>query len=417
MRGSNTNDANSKSIGSQSTFTIGGSQIFSNFAINATLTVPANVYLPHGWLLNAVQRSEMTFSASSIQSIHISGLAMREVLLSYCENSTQREELLDQAGRPVLGVAGTYSASIPVGNLITSPLGNKAQFPIDGSTISGSITMLVDWNPVGSFCTKIGTGAVVAPTQFDSLRLCVDSTNLQTGAFAMSKTLRDDPRLSYNIPCKYLSSVRRQISVIPDTEQVVDIPLPGAPAGMLTGMCIVVKPNSEYRSAFKEAAGASLHLPIGGSVNIKEIELSFGGQSIFKARNKAQIESNYRGAFSGDTMRYKQLGVLWDSAGLAAANMVQYQSDVCFIPLGYNMAEMYGSHLVENLPSYSGNLLKLEFKIDEIANRTHRAKGEPWTDVPGAGIDPTNAQAYTVEVVWIVSGILEIAQGAIDLAL
>jgi hypothetical protein len=100
------------------------------------------------------------------------------------------------------------------------------------------------------------------------------------------------------------------------------------------------------------------------------------------------------------------------------------EQPVIIIPLSYDAKAVMGGKHVENLPSYSGSNLQLSFTPDE---RVRRAPGyEYWdqTDLTCLNASATAyvsnsaaAQAYTLEVLYVMSAVLEASNSTVDLQL
>jgi len=74
--------------------------------------------------------------------------------------------------------------------------------------------------------------------------------------------------------------------------------------------------------------------------------------------------------------------------------------------------------LVENVPSYSGASLQLEFTVDPEQQRTAYVAAGPWADVnQGPSNNILAPLDYTISVGYVMSAILEISQGSADLQL
>jgi hypothetical protein len=61
--------------------------------------------------------------------------------------------------------------------------------------------------------------------------------------------------------------------------------------------------------------------------------------------------------------------------------------------------------------------MQLNFSLDPVQARLRRVVADPFLDVGETAIAPGAAQQYNIEILYVVSGILEISNGAIDLVL
>ena len=410
--------SNSLSLGSQSNFSISSSSILANCNIHATLKLPENRYVQSGWLFQAVDRFEITFSNSLMQNVSVSGKAYREYCLVSAPDRDCRELLIDQAGHTNNGTADEIvTASIPLTYLIGSIAGAKGGWPVDTSTLNGPIQVNVIWHSAGAFSAPgLAAGAAI-PIAFESLIMTLDSSDLITQAMSVRTSLMFDPELSYNIPVKYLSREARTLNFDPTAggEQVIN--LTGAPSGMLEAIIFSIKPTSDLGSAALSTAAKALYNPLGGSVNLKAIKLEYSGVTLFQAETPEELRGNYRNAFCGDTLAYRTSDRNWtDAAGIDSAHVISHELIPIVIPMGYDMRNIMSGHLVENLPSYSGASLSLKFRVDNVLQRTIYAHNEPFLRVNEPSVAP-GASDFTVEVLYVISAIMEINSQNVDLIL
>lgn len=415
---------NSLQIPGTTNFSISTSSIIENWEVHATINLPANAVVNTGWLFQAISRVEITYANSLMQSIQISGLALREFLLSNCHGPKCKEDLLYQAGYPtVLAPAAnaSHSASIPVGNLIISALGQKGQFGIDQSTLSGPIQVLIRWNDFSAFGSKIGANAVVAPTAFSSLKLTCGTSDLLSGAFSVRQALSMDPSLSYSIPVKYLNSLNIPVTnfdpTIADNEQVFN--LTSAPAGMLETIIISYKPRAEISSPWVPGGAVAGYNSMPGNVNLKSMRLTYGGTDLFKAETPSEIDANYRSCFGGDTMNYMHTAHLFTGDPATGPTVVinQFKGQCYQFPLMFDgCSVLQGKGLTENLPSYSGATLECRLAVDERMNRRQYLAAAPFSGV-NAPVTTAGVIPFNLEVCYVIAGILEISQGSVDLQL
>lgn len=405
--------------GSTTNFTISTSSIINNWELHATITLPANRAMNHGWLAQALQQIEVTFSNSLMQSVQISGLALREYLLYTCESVDQRKQLLDQMGRATPAAGGTFHASMPIGNLLISALGQASTFGLDQSTLSGPIQVTCRWAGPGAISTNIGANAAAIVSTWDKLELTCDTTEIISSMFSVRNALQYNPGSSYNIPAKYLNSVRLPVAAInpaAGVEQVININ--SCPAGMLEAIILTIKPNSEYLTAASNAAANSTYFPIGGSVNLSTLRLTYAGQDLFRSDSPEEIRANYRSCFGGDVLNYVQRSHDYTTpAGPMNPDINEYDGQIIVLPMMLDGKRVARQHLTENLSSYSGASLELRFTIDPAFQRTTYLAAAPFAGVGQNVVGSGGATNFTVEACFVMSALLEISNGVVDLSL
>ena len=299
------------------------------------------------------------------------------------------------------------------------------QFSIDESTLSGPIQLLVRWNPLGSFSSTLAAGAVIpVNNSFKSLVLTLDTCDLLSNSFSVRNAMSYNPELSYNVPARYFNSIRQNVSnFVENGGGVQQVSLTSCPAGMLNCIILSLQPLSQINSPDAPGAAKSTYNPLFGSVDLETLQLDYGGTSLYRADSKAEIESNYRACFNGDTMTYDQIVSHFDVAAGAIAQLDKMTSSVIVIPLMYDGCKTLRGHLIENQPSYSGATLQLSFSVSNpnrkaisgLATEEHFLKaGVVGTNAVDPGAD---AVAWALDVTYCLSSILEINSGAIDLQL
>jgi len=352
-----------------------------------------------------------------MQSIQISGLSMAQYLLATAKDSECRSKLLKQAGVSSLAVGGQVKASVPIGNIILNALGQEGVYPLDQSTLSGPIQVLIRWNPAGSFTTNIAGNASAVPAAFDSVNMTVDTLDLLNSSFSVRNAMNYNPELSYNIPGRYLNSVRHNIADFdPAVNREHSINLTSAPSGMLTAIILTLKPSSELNSAASDAGAASAYDPHFGSINLREIRLDYGGTSLWRSDSPSENQSHYRSCFAGDSLQYDIEDNLYTGGALTAAKC-KYEQNVYVIPLGYDMDKSLRGHLVENNASYSGATLSLTFRVNQLKQRTQYLAAAPFAEVASTVVGSGGAIPFVLEVCYVLSSILEVSAGSVDLQL
>jgi hypothetical protein len=410
---------NNLNLGATSNFTISAYTIVGNWCLHAALTLGANRGVNNGWLLQAIDQVDVTFSNSLLQSVTLSGLAIREYLLYTCDSKEKRKELLDDAGKAGSGV-GVYRGSMPIGNLILSAIGQQNQFPIDMSTLSGNVQVNVRFANAGAFTTNIGAGVTSIPTAFTSLEMTCDTSTLLSSAFSVKNALAFQPGSSYNIPTKYVTSSNIPLTNFDPASGVENsVQLANVPSGMLEAIILCLKPNTEFKSVASAAAANSTYFPIGGSVNIKTLRLEYSGDILFRADSAEELKSNYRSVFCGDMMEYEQYSHTYTPSGPGpmSVGISKYEGRVIVIPFTFRGNSVKSSHLLENLPSYGGSTLDLRFTVDDDFQREEYLAAAPFARTNQVVVGSGGAIPWTLQTVYVLSSLVEISAGVVDLQL
>lgn len=410
--------SNNLALGASSNFSISSPSLVYGMSLSVVLTTPADSYLGfNGWLFSLIQSIEITVSNSLMSNVVLTGTAMREYMLACCRSREERQILLETAGL-VTGVGTAASASIPIGWLLGSGDGLRKDYPLDMSVLNGPIQVMVNWNTSASVIFRNG-GAPSAVAALTSAVLTCCTTDLIDGAFSVRTALMSNPYSSYNIPAKYVSSVRETKTFDIALGVAQELNLNSAPEGMLEAIILFIRPTVEATT------GDSLNA-MPSPVKLKQLRLQYGGQDLFRAESAAEIAHINRMHFNGDDLYYTFgfASALAAGAGSAATRTEVGQS-VIVIPLSFNSSEVMSGKHVENLPAYGGANLQLSFTVaNEAANgisgggpRDIYPTATPFCPVSLAVRGAGAAQAYTIEIVYVLSAIVEISNSTVDLQL
>ena len=396
--------SNSLSFSASSNFQISSASIVYGLTLHAALTTPANSVIAYsGWLFDAIRSVEYTISNSVINNQIITGPMMREYLLLSCDDEEERQNLLTMAGEPV-AAGTTASASAPLAWLLQAGNGLCSHFPLDFSTMNGVFQVQVTFNPSSFILSRTGA-APETISAFNSLTLTANTTEIVDPALSVRAALTANPGMIYPVPCKYLSCVRYVQSCALNTLAVMN--LNSAPSGMLEGIILSIKPVVETTAN----ADGTVNIP--GSVSLSTLRLQFGGTDLFRADTSSELESYYRTRFCGDgkssTFRFQAAN------SVTAANADLILSKSYFIPLTYESREVMSAKKQENLASYGGVNLQLSF-TPQARNYIDSSAGAyfPTTINPRGG---AGAQDYNIDIAYMVSSLLEVTGGSVDLIL
>lgn len=410
---------NNKQFNSRSDFILSSSALISEMAIVGNITI-ANVGLttfkPNcvGWIFDMVESMEVTYSNSLMQNMVIRGPSLKDYSLLCCCSRQERIDLLKAAGQsfqdPGVGETTIYNFALPLSFLNHTVASLRNSWPVDGSVLAGPIQISINWRPFGYGFVKTDQAILAAvPAQFTKLELVCKTTQLQDAAFSVKKAMMLDPQLVYSLPARYITTVDYTRALVPGG--VTTINLASAPSGMLEGIIVSIRPSKGTDQWVTPDATFTTNIH-GGSSTIKRLTLEFGGQNIFRCDTYEEYLHWQRSSF-GDTVEWVEQTYL---AGAANTNLsVTNVHPVYFIPMTNDNAAVFRAHTNENLPSYGGSQLQLTIQVSDT-QRELVVGGQSWDSAENE-YGPLVATEYEILVAYLVSALLEISQGTVDLQL
>lgn len=426
--------ANSKGLGARSDFILSSSALISEIAIIGQITTAANLGVDEGikpnaigWGFDLIESVEITYSNSLMQNMFIRGETLKDYSLLCCVSPRERNDMLNAAGNAAYvntagGATNTHSVCIPISFLNHTPSSLRNSWPVDGSVLAGPIQISINWREAAYAFVKTNAAAVATPfpITWDKLDLVAKTTQLQDASFSVKKAMMLDPQLVYSLPARYITSVdySREIPAAAGGGQTT-INLASAPSGMLEGLIVSIRPKSANSQwVTPAAADAGTNNIRGGSCTLNRIVLEFGGQNIFRAESYEEYQHYMRGCF-GDSMEWPGItfraSADWDLDG---GNTDHTIHPVYFIPLVNDGCSVFRGHTNENLPSYGGAQLQLTLRVDP-----RQRIGSYSVDSGGSKLDTIQCTidqpgiSYQIWIGYVVSGLLEISQGTVDLQL
>lgn len=414
--------ANNKNLGGQSNFIVSSSALISEMAIVGRILVPNAINAkPNciGWIFDMVESIEITYSNSLMQNMIIRGQTLKDYSLLCCMTKQERIDLLKAAGQgfgPIGPGANTpYPFCLPLSYLNHTVASLRNSWPVDGSVLAGPMQISVNWRTFGFGFVKT-LGALGAPvTVFDKLDLVCKTTQLQDASFSVKKAMMLDPQLVYSLPSRYLTTVDYSQAIQPGVAATIN--LASAPSGMLEGIIISIRPRAGPAPTDNWVNPTPLGDTNirGGSCTLDQITLEFGGQNIFKSDTMEEYLHWQRGCF-GDTLEWNdkvyQQGLDYNDA--LGPDALSYVHPIYFIPLVNDGAAVFRGHTNENLPSYGGSQLQLTI-TPSAGQRIQTYNGQSW-DGPES-LELNGGSNYEILIAYLVSGLLEISQGTVDLQL
>ena len=453
--------SNSLAFGSSSNFQISSANILDSPFLEVELTLPAGTYgiCEDGWLFNMIRSIEVSYSNSNLSNLILTSVALRDWCLAQCQNHERRQLLLKHAG--VGGVhsnanAATIKASLPLSFLNWGSASLKSGFPFDARTINGIIQIQVNWQPTIDhiLCELIGgvndaavnnisvpiSALPAAVVAFSQASVIFRSYQLMDSAFSVGNALAANPGMRYTIPAKWLNSYK--YNVIPTTVDSASgvqngigqcrIELTSAPAGMLQGIMLHVRPVRAAvagGAAFGNADGDGVwgngktRVNRMGSLRLAKLKLQYSGQNIVNLSSEEEVDSFMQYIY-GDDMKTK-VSTIWQNrsatsgsnpplsdkivmpnpavnaasefaAGIFPQTMnsgaeceVEHQTYI--IPLMHDGESVMRGRHFENLPQYSGSALTLEF--DTINSTNYYSNRSPNSKATG-GVAATAAKTW-----------------------
>jgi hypothetical protein len=421
-RGRLRQESNSKTVGGRSDFYLSSSSLVSDIILTFSITLnDAAQFTLAGWGFDAINAVECTYANSMIQSLHVNGAVIREYLLLTCKDKTARERLLRNAGLNASGNGAVLHASIPLPFLNQNAGGNNSNYPLDFSVLNGPMTITIIWNNSNQFLHSSANGAApVAINAFTEVYLSAQTSDLQDGNFSVKKAMNMNPSLVYSIPAKYLNTISYTINNL-NTGAVQSLNLNSAPSGMLSAIILSIRPQS-----WKDGSVRNF---FGSSVDLSQLRLLYGGQALYQF-NSYQEGCAFDFMNYGDSLEYDEPFSFMSGTAPAAGAIGEsddgvykrvMKSRVYHIPFCHNARKVFREHLTENLPSYSGATLQLEFTV--APNKIqHALLQKPAADydltyypeTPVSYAVPTGVN-YVVDIMYVIEGLLEISNGTVDL--
>jgi hypothetical protein len=418
--------SNNLALGAQSNFILSTSAILDDPILTISITPPKFLYFSHnGWGFDLIDSYEITYANSLMQNMVIRGDVAKEYAKLCCNNREAREEMLAHAGELSHGssAAGGFEtrvACIPLSFLNFNTSGKRGSWPIDASVLAGPIQITINWvtSKVSSrIFVDDDTGSITLPTALNSAEITCTTITLQKASFGVKDAMMKDRSLVYSIPARYLSIVNESTSVSA-IDNVININLNSAPAGMLEGILIYCAPNDTTNEIWTGSDGSTKKKKHGGSLTLANLQLQFGSQDLVRYRSRQEMLAFNRANF-GDNLSYDEY-IIAPLQKLSILTYAQVLSDIIFIPLIQNGKGVFNGHVNENVPSYGGSQLQLTIQFTKENNETTPAPavvGTPPRPFGPPDSTPFDSTELTIYICYIISALLEVSQGTVDLQL
>lgn len=389
-----------------------------------------------GWLFDVIDSIEITYSNSLMQNMFIRGEALKDYCLATCQTPRERVDMLKNAGQMIAfsdanGATNVWKGIVPICFLNHSPASLRSSWPVDGSVLAGPIQISVNWRTslFGFVAAAAVNMGAAAPAAFSKLNLVCKTSQLQDASFSVKKAMMLDPQLVYSLPARYITSVdySRAFAAVGGVYPEQTINLASAPSGMLEAIMVSIRPRTGAgRDQWVNPnANGTINVKQ-GSVTLESLRLEFGGQNLFKTESYEEMQHYQRSTF-GDTLEWTGVYNVQQAAPdvLAGTGTSCLNHMVYLIPLVNDGNAVFREHTNENLPSYGGSQLQLYFTV---SSKQRIKMGANAVDATGLGGNASSLEGangsvsqdgadFQIWVTYIVSGLLEISQGTVDLQL
>ena len=284
--------------GSSSTVTFNPDGGISDIVLTAVLPQPAvpvggalageGLGLTRGWLMQMIDRISVRYAGSSLYFFQ--GEQEFIQIMSECEDSMKRDQMLLLAGSEIVDPAGWANANLRTASIYlklphNSPSAQEKPILFPTDAISAPVQIQVIFKPFASvFLANATAGATLAavqatiPTQFSSGEVQFKQAHLQDRGDSIAAR-EDLTKHALSIPLKNFMQSQFQTSLVGGAGTVN---LTGFRSGSVQGINVWVVANSDLTSV--GAKQPFRYLPI------KNITLSVNGLVYFTANNNsAQI--------------------------------------------------------------------------------------------------------------------------------
>jgi hypothetical protein len=231
-------------LGSAGNFTIPNSSFLSGMYVYAEIpALPANVYLPRGWLANSIAQISFILGSSNVSQINITGASHIAQMLLSAETAEKRNALLrlagDEAGGAVAQAPGTVNRAYMQLQLPWSRIGAMMKkLPFDTSLLSSPIIIQIQLKQAADFYT--GSGIFSAPAQFSSYRVYANQIDLMDKELSLALPLMRNPDMAYYYPFTYIQSSVQAFAGSANPSSPVGLTLTGLVNADLVGIALQI---------------------------------------------------------------------------------------------------------------------------------------------------------------------------------
>jgi hypothetical protein len=229
-------------LGSAGNITIPNASFLSGLYIYAEIgALPANTFLPRGWLLNSIANVSFILGSSNVSQVQVNGATHASQMLLSCETAEKRNEVLRLAGDEAQGpqAPGTINRAYMQLQLPWSRIGSMMKkLPFDTTLLSSPIIIQIQLKQPTDFYT--GSGAASAPTQFQAYRAYANQIDLMDKELSLALPLMRDPSLMYSYPFTFIQSSVQTFQGSANPSAPVNLILTGLVNADLVGISLAV---------------------------------------------------------------------------------------------------------------------------------------------------------------------------------
>ncbi len=418
---------NQAQFGASQTAIVSCSNLLNNLAIVMVINPVDNTTVAReaGWGFDAIDQVQFSFSNSLMQDIAIPGPLLREYALYLCKDEAERRDLLEAAGTAFNGITpggvAHKTAVVPLNFL--SFIGTQHAFPLDLSVLSsGTVQIRATLRAANQVFAVDAAGALAVPNQLVSMDIITSTSVLMQSAFSVRNAMINEPQTIYSLPAKYLNWYKYDIAAGQDIyANPYTIQLSSLPSGQLEAMFVVVR--SKRANANPERIADT---NLSGGLPFKALRLTYGTLTIYESRSLEERRYYMKSVFDDDMMYYT---VGWRTRYLATPNppdAIAVNGKICrtifpyqvaVIPFTHKGSQVKSGAFMENLPSYGGSQLTLTFQAEPVERLIFANDVAPLlkTSTTRNEANALDANGYDVYVGYVLSGILALSNGTIDL--
>lgn len=405
--------SNNLALGAQSNFILSTSAIIADPMLCLSLQAPTNAFFAYaGWGFDLIESIEITYSNSLMQNMVIRGEILKEYSKLCTCHRDELEEMLKTAGDNSTVAGALQNACVPLSFLNYNTSGMKGSWPTDASVLAGPIQISINWvtpAKVSRIFVNTEDAAGAMPSALASVEITCTTVTIQRAAFGVKDAMMRDRSLVYAIPSRYLSIVNESRTVLNAVTDKITINLNSAPSGMLEGILIYAAPNDVSENGSDWVSGGSEKKKYGGSLRVDNLRLQFGSQDLIRYKNRQEMLAFNRATF-GKSLSYYEYA---NDPGAAAPSLERRETEIIFLPLVQNGCGVFNGHVNEHVPSYGGSQLQLEIQFSNVVGSI----SGPSPFGPESATDLVVATSVQIWVCYLISSILEISQGTVDLQL
>jgi hypothetical protein len=198
---------NQLSFGGTSQFTVPNQSFLSSIWLTLTLpNIPANVFLPRGWSLDAVEEVSYLLGSSNVSQLKINGDSHTDIMLEHCETSEKKSRLIHLAGEEITAPTTTESRATFQLQLPWSCINALTKkFTFDTNILNSPINVIIKWRPRDQIMS--GTGVLASGiTQFSTGTVYADQLDLTNKSLSLKMKMLMSPQLSYSYPFIFTQS-------------------------------------------------------------------------------------------------------------------------------------------------------------------------------------------------------------------